>query len=766
MAKGVVHAGKKLGLSSGNADENERKKNDKERKGEKKAWDEETYRKKNRIPWNNYDWSRHSLNFEIAKGRDGKPMVIPLGSQDVTLYRRYQKVLQDLGFKQYKVGASNQQLTYMELILSGSTKKMQKLAFGDQNVDFTRNPREWKNWGVTRTKEIEQWALDCYEFMCKKYGAENIIGFEVHLDETEPHIHVNIVPTAIMQQRGRKSGYHKVDADGNPVTYIRGKHVGEVIKISDKKYEALSEDKKKEYRHNERGTVRTISYAYHFGGNKPERSARMSQLHNEFFENVGRKWGFARGDVWAKLPEEEKRRRKRRTKQQAYEEEEAKKAKEKAIDEKEAVIKEVANLKEIRGRNMEVIEKQNEAISENAMTIDNSMQQLSNIGNNIDRKKVELNLVESSVKKAKENLDAVQSDKAEVQKDLDLMNKVRSLSMQSVQQYVDDLPTVDIELKKEDRAKLISPLKQHPRIQYTNPPLKIEELMDIALREMEKVIENIGIMGLSKKEANAKIRAIRTDVQTILFDVVDATQRKQIETAEKSLYQSIRRELAGEVSKAVKFKDLEKEGVTEVGQVKQLKESSSRTKATEDMLEFSWPGVTKAKDILINPELDKNYMSKEERNEVLGILRNDKNHPEERIDDMSRLLKYACEFRNIPLATQVEALMLSTENAINYIKDNIGCDFIGGANNMMATIGEQIEKSAEAANQIAATAACLFFGFADAATTISTGSGGGGGGDSELPKKKDDENDMQFAVRCLVSAAQMRLPTRGLKKGR
>ena len=46
MAKGVVHAGKKLGLSANNADENERKKNDKERKGEKKAWDEETYRKK------------------------------------------------------------------------------------------------------------------------------------------------------------------------------------------------------------------------------------------------------------------------------------------------------------------------------------------------------------------------------------------------------------------------------------------------------------------------------------------------------------------------------------------------------------------------------------------------------------------------------------------------------------------------------------------------------------------------------------------------
>lgn len=710
MAKGVVHAGKKLGLSANNADENERKKNDKERKGEKKAWDEETYRKKNKIPWNNYDWSRHSLNFEIARGKDGKPKVIPLGSQDVTLYRRYQKVLQDVGFKQYKVGASNQQLTYMELILSGSTKKMQKLAFGNQNVDFTRNPLEWKNWGVTRTKEIEQWALDCYEFMCKKYGAENIIGFEVHLDETEPHIHVNIVPTAIMKQRGNVSGYHKVDADGNPVTYTKGKHVGEIIKISDKKYEALSDDAKKNYRKNERGTVRTISYAFHFGGDKPERSARMSQLHDEFFENVGRKWGFARGDVWAKLPEEERRKRKRRTKEQAYEEEEAKKAKEKALDDTVAATK--------------------------------------------------------KLKVVEEELNTTEKDLEAAQKDLSLIKRVNNLVEENVGNYIHVLPDVEISVTKDIRAKLVSPMKKHTRIiTSVNPPMSIHELARVLEEELEVVIKDKGLF-LSKEDRNRRMRDIITDMTTIMIEAAGGKQKQEITEVGRKIYISIRSEMADAISKALKYDELKKEGLADVDQAKQMKEAASITKATEDMLEFSWPGVTMAKDILINPELDKNYMSKEERNEVLGILRNDKNHPEERIDDMSRLLKYACEFRNIPLATQVEALMLSTENAINYIKDNIGCDFIGGANNMMATIGEQIEKPTEAANQIAATAACLFFGFTDAATTISTGSGGGGGGDSELPKKKDDENDMQFAVRCLVSAAQMRLPTRGLKKGR
>ncbi|MBQ9677150.1 MAG: plasmid recombination protein [Prevotella sp.] len=710
MAKGVVHAGKKLGLSSGNADENERKINDKERKGEKKAWDEKTYRNKNKIPWNNYDWSRHSLNFEIARSKDGKPTVIPLGSQDVTLYRRYQKIIQDVGFKQYKVGASNQQLTYMELILSGSTKKMQKLAFGDQNVDFTRNPQQWKNWGVTRTREIEQWALDCYEFMCKKYGEENIIGFEVHLDETEPHIHVNIVPTAIMQQRGRNGGYHKVDADGNPVTYTKGKHIGEVIKISESKYNALSEDKKAEYRPNERGTVHTISYAYHFGGNKPERSAKMFQLHNEFHEHVGSKWGFDRGDIWAELPEEERRRRKRRTKQQAYEEEEAKKAKDKVLE--------------------------------------------------------ETNTATEKLKEVEEKLDAKEKDLEAAQKDLGLIKKVQNLMEENLEDYIHALPDVEISVTKDIRAKLASPMKEHTRILTSiNPPMSLQELERVLKEVLEAVIMDKGIF-LSKEDRNRRMRDIVTDMTTIMIEAAGGKQKKEITAVGRKLYLSIRSEMADAVSKALKYDSLKKEGFADVNQAKRMKEAASRTKATEDMLEFSWPGVTKAKEILINPELDQKYMSKEERNEVLGILRNDKNHPEDRIADMFRLLKYACEFRNIPLATQVEALMLSTEKAITYIKENTGCDFIGGANNMMATIWEQIEKPAEAVNQIAASAACLFFGFADAATTISTGSGGGGGGDSELPKKKDDENDMQFAVRCLVSAAQMRLPTRRLKKGR
>lgn len=302
--KGVFHAGKSKSLSSGNAYENERR-----------GWTEESYRLKNNNPINNYDWSRRKLNFEIVNGK-----IVPLGKQKKSLYRRYHDALDTVNYKAYKDGSTNEQNTYVELILSGSTETMQKLAFGAQEVNYERNPEEWHNWQITRCKEIEQFALESYEFTCEQFGKENIIGFEAHLDETEPHIHVNLVPTALKKQRGQVGGYIKIDENGNDVHYTKGKHIGELIKLSEGKYNALSDEKKKQYRKNERGTVRTISYATYFGSSKKERSEKMSELHTLYYEKVGKKWGLERGDVWKLLSDEEKAKRRHKTKKEAYEE--------------------------------------------------------------------------------------------------------------------------------------------------------------------------------------------------------------------------------------------------------------------------------------------------------------------------------------------------------------------------------------------------------------------------------------------------------------
>ncbi len=325
MAKGVAEAGKDKSLSLYNANENERR-----------GWDEQSYRKKNANPNYHYDWSRHALNFEIADGK-----IIPLGSQKFTLFDRYQEILRRLNYKEYKAGSNNQQNTYVEIMLSGSTEEMRQIAFGQQKVDYERNPKSWKNWQITRQPTVEQWAMDCYRFACNSYKAENIIGFLVHLDESEPHIHVCIVPTAMTRQRGKVGGYEKIDADGRPVIRTKGKHAGEIVKISTSQYEQLSEQEQLGYRPAVRKTIHTISYATLFGNSIKERSQKMKELHSEYYRQVGQKWGFERGDHWSDLPENERRMRRHLTKTEALEIrelEETKQRNSRIIDEQRSTI--------------------------------------------------------------------------------------------------------------------------------------------------------------------------------------------------------------------------------------------------------------------------------------------------------------------------------------------------------------------------------------------------------------------------------------------
>lgn len=42
--------------------------------------------------------------------------------------------------------------------------------------------------------EIRQYFQDCYNWACSKYGIENIITAQVHLDEYTPHMHLEFIP--------------------------------------------------------------------------------------------------------------------------------------------------------------------------------------------------------------------------------------------------------------------------------------------------------------------------------------------------------------------------------------------------------------------------------------------------------------------------------------------------------------------------------------------------------------------------------------------
>ena len=786
MAKGVAHAGKGKSLSSGEARENERR-----------GWTEESYRRKNLKPWNNYDWSRHHLNFEV---KDGK--IIPLGSQDVSLYNRYLKLVKSLDFKEYKAVATNKQHTYVELILSGSTEKMQKIAFGDQKVNFERNPEQWQNWGVDRTTgegSIEEWAMDVYNFVCEKFDKENIIGFEVHLDETEPHVHVNIVPTALKKQRGNISGYHKVNADGNPVTYQKGKHIGEIIKISDKKYAELSEEKKHEYRKNTRGTIRTISYSTFFGDKLKERSQKLSELHDDYFKQVGKKWGFERGDVWANLSDEEKRLRMRRTKQQRWLELQAQLAKENAEKEAKEAEEKAKEQKAVVRDNETIIEKQEATIDENNATLENQdgciQVQKTELQKAIEAKNAAVKEKDAAVREmsdavqakneAIENRDAAidetkkqqqiideqkvtissnneviqkqEKEKAAVKQDIDSLKSVTTLAYDDVRSYIKSLDDLEFSVPKEVRSKLISPLRNHHRIMSQNSPLTVKELERIA-DDLAKSAEKDS---WTKTTFLSKFREIRTDIQTILFTVVSEKQKKDIALANRELYKREKRRMAVDVDKAVKYDELERKGINKDSYEQVVKErneaqtTAKRVSCAENILEFSWPGVSKAKNVLIDPALDNHDMTPEQKKDILGCLPPD---PKVRLAAILELLKYASSFRDLPIYTKAKAIILAADANIKATATKEGYDLIKEATALVGDVARELEMTvAEAATSAASAALCLFFNYVDGAITVSQGCGGGGG-NNDLPKKKDDEDERRFFGRCLNAAVRMMKP--------
>ena len=55
---------------------------------------------------------------------------------------------------------------------------------------------------------IYEWAKDTYQFCCRIWGEENIIGFDVHCDETGVHAHALTVPVEQVKKRGRIGSQH------------------------------------------------------------------------------------------------------------------------------------------------------------------------------------------------------------------------------------------------------------------------------------------------------------------------------------------------------------------------------------------------------------------------------------------------------------------------------------------------------------------------------------------------------------------------------
>lgn len=272
---------------------------------ERRGWDEKRYQLKNAdIDKNNhYNYSRKRLNFEIVKG--GK--IVPLGSQSVPLHERLQHRLDELGFKPYMDAKRPDQVSRnspnctVGIIFSGDHDVLNRLAFGEQKLN-TSDPNADHS-KVVLQKGIYDWALDTYRFACEKWGEENVIGFDVHCDETSIHAHVQTVPVEQVKKRGRiGSKYIHKDNPENVLTT--------------KEWRALPKEERDNYTKSEaaKGVVERVSYAKVWGERAKDKSQYLSQLHTDYYNKVGHKYGLARGFSYDELSEEEKRGRKHKNK--------------------------------------------------------------------------------------------------------------------------------------------------------------------------------------------------------------------------------------------------------------------------------------------------------------------------------------------------------------------------------------------------------------------------------------------------------------------
>ena len=218
-----VEACKSFGTSEAN--ENER------------HWDEDKVDRKNQDPTNHYDKTRMKLNFEI--GPDGK--VHPLGYQEKPLEVRLQERLAELGWKPFKPDSKIQPNCCAKFIFGGNHDRMLEMAFGDQTVNWEKDA---DNSHLRRCEEIEHWAKDVYNWCARRYGQENIIGFQVHLDESSPHIHALIVPVGIRPKSGREC----------------------------------------------------VMWSAKFGKDRFEYGRILREMHTSLYEEVGSKYGLERGD--------------------------------------------------------------------------------------------------------------------------------------------------------------------------------------------------------------------------------------------------------------------------------------------------------------------------------------------------------------------------------------------------------------------------------------------------------------------------------------
>ena len=433
---------------------------------ERRRWDEKTYRLKNQDTNNHYDYSRKHLNFEI----NGNGEIVPLCSDPVPLHERLQKRLDELGFKPYMdkdnpLGVSdNSPNCTVGIIVSGDHNVLTRLAFGDQDVDFTLQK---SNVHVVLKQGIKDWALDTYHWACDRWGAENIIGFDVHLDETTPHIQIQTIPVAKTKARGRASAKYVHKDDKSKV-------------LSHKEWKKLPEEIRSNFARTEveRREKECVSYSRVWGEDKYAVGKTYYQMHTDYYNKVGRKYGLERGDDIAMLPGEERRERVHKNKAVLEAERQA----------KDAIVR---------------TQKENERLKDQKEKMAGEVQDMRKQKDSLDGEVNKMEGQKRSVEQQKKNLEG---------------------SVSQLEEYA-----AALDIKEEDF--IVPTLKTDPLV---------KNAWDAIKTELEKPIPAFGQKEW-REERREAIKIILTELQTALMQAKEA-QKQDILKLGKSLFNKAMKE--------------------------------------------------------------------------------------------------------------------------------------------------------------------------------------------------------------------------------
>ena len=177
MAKQVIDCSPSAGITTNQSNEHQRR------------WSEKNWQRAAKT--GNYDITRARLNFEIAKGCIIQPIDTSRSIPQRMRETLKERGIQDPNAELERKGNEGNRRTVVNIIFGGSRDQMHRLAFGNQTVNLEHGA---DNSSITRCKDIEGWAKDIYRFACDRWGEDNIIGFYVHLDERNPHIHCTLLP--------------------------------------------------------------------------------------------------------------------------------------------------------------------------------------------------------------------------------------------------------------------------------------------------------------------------------------------------------------------------------------------------------------------------------------------------------------------------------------------------------------------------------------------------------------------------------------------